>query len=84
MDGVIQVQFLPVSDHLREVMAEVDEDIAKRLIGSKIFFLLLFGLAHNATFGCHAVAGPEANFIKLDPLDCSVINGPTPPSPQCR
>ncbi len=53
-------------------MAEVDEDIAKRLLGSKIFFLLLFGLVQNATFGCHAVAGPEADFIELDPLDCSV------------
>ena len=34
MDGAIQVQLLPVSGHLREVMTEVDEDIAKRLIGS--------------------------------------------------
>ena len=63
MNGAIDVEFLPVIGHLGEVMAEMDEDVAERLIGAQVLALVIEALDG------HAGSGPETDLIELDPLD---------------
>ncbi len=42
MNGAIDVEFPPVVGHLGEVVAEMDEDVAKGLIGPEVLVLLLW------------------------------------------
>ena len=63
MNGAIDVELLPVVGDLGEVMAEMDEDVAERLIGAHVLALVIEALDG------HASSGPETDLIELDPLD---------------
>ncbi len=69
VDGAFNVELLPIVGHLGKVVAEMDEDVTKSLMGTEVLLLFFLRISKHAALDCHAITGPQADFVELDPFD---------------